>query len=286
MRASALIGFLLTVSFASVPAHADQASQVAHGALLAAIGGCANCHTAKGGAAFAGGDALITPFGTFYAPNITPDKEAGIGGWSTADFVRALQQGRSPSGEPYYPALPYTSYTNMSAEDLADLKAYLGTVPPSSRASTPHVLAFPFNQRWALRLWQWAFFTPGSWKPQAGRSAEWNRGAYLVEGPGHCEECHTPRNRAGALDRTCAYAGGPAPTESGGKIPNISGDPGIGLGKWTAADLTTLLTLGMTPKGDFIGGEMAKVVNNGTSKLPAPDLAAIVTYLKSLPPTS
>ena len=150
---------------------------------------------------------------------------------------------RSPTGAPYYPALPYTSYTNMSAEDLADLKAYLGTVP-SGRASTPHVLAFPFNQRWALRLWQWAFFTPGPWISQADRSAEWNRGAYLVEGPGPLPgmpHAAQPGRCARSCPRLCRRAGA---DRGWWQDPNISGDPTVGLGKWTAADLTTLLTLG------------------------------------------
>ncbi len=287
MRAAMMALLLLITCIASSAPRAagSDPGPAARGAVLAEIGGCGNCHTAKGGDPLAGGDPLVTPFGTFRAPNITPDPQAGIGKWSLGDLAQALLLGVSPDGSPYYPALPYTSYTNMSMADLVDLKAYLDTVPPSGQPSRPHELAFPFDQRWALHLWQWAFFQPARLVPDPARDAAWNRGAYLVEGPGHCQECHTPRNFAGALDRTRAFAGGPAPSGAAGKIPNISGDPDVGLGKWSTGDFTTLLTLGMTPKGDFVGGEMAKIVNNGTSKLPDADVAAMVAYLKSLPPT-
>jgi mono/diheme cytochrome c family protein len=268
------------------------------GELLFNIGGCTSCHTVKDGPPLAGGDPIRTEFGTFYAPNLTPDREHGIGGWSEADFIRAMREGRSPDGAPYYPSLPYTSYTKMTDEDLRALKAYLDTVPPSAQPSRPHELKFPYNQRWGMRLWQAAYFEPERFAPDPSKGEAWNRGAYLVEGPGHCNECHTPRNFAGVLQHERAFAGAPAPARSegapgadgaakpqgsGGGVPNISGDKDKGLGNWSEQDIVNSLSIGMLPDGDFIGGEMAKVVNNGTSKLPPEDLAAIATYLKSLP---
>jgi mono/diheme cytochrome c family protein len=170
----------------------------------------------------------------------------------------------------------------MSDGDLADLKAWLDTVPPVERASPPHALGFPYSLRPGLRLWQWAFFRPARIVPEAGRDEAWNRGAYLVNALGHCQECHTPRAWTGALDRGRAFAGadlGPGV----GKVPGITSDPVRGLGKWSAGDLETYLSLGMAPDGDFVGGEMAKVVEHATGTLPRADLAAVVTYLKSLP---
>ena len=249
--------------------------------MLFHIGGCTNCHTAKGGELLAGGDAISTPFGDFYAPNITPDPTTGIGGWSDADFIRAMREGVGPDGRPYYPAFPYTSFTRMADEDLIALKAYLDTLATVDRPSRPHALWFPFNLRWGMWLWQWAFFTPERFQPDPAHDDAWNRGAYLVLGPGHCAECHTPRTFYGVLEQDRAFAGARLGKE---KVPNITSDPDAGLGKWSASDIGTVLKLGMTPDGDFLGSEMAKVVNNGTGKLPDADLAAIVAYLRSLPP--
>ena len=257
----------------------------ARGELIFNIGGCANCHTAKDGPALAGGDPLVTSFGTFYAPNITPDPETGIGGWTLDQFKTALREGRDPDGWPYYPAFPYTSFTHITDDDVAALKAYLDTVPPVHRPSHAQALSFPYNQRWGLYLWQFVFFSPGRFAPDPAHDPTWNRGAYLVQAPGHCAQCHTPRNFAGALeDDSRAFAGAPNPVGKG-RIPNISEDPGHGLGKWSLDDVTTLLKLGMTPTGDFVGGEMAKVVDHATGKLPDDDVHAIAVYVKSLPPT-
>jgi mono/diheme cytochrome c family protein len=187
--------------------------------------------------------------------------------------LTALLLGVSWEGQPYYPALPYNFYTMMSMKDLADLKAYLDTVPLWSQPSRAHELAFPCDRRWGLHLWQWAFFRPSRLAPEPAKDAAWNRGTYLVEGPGHCQECHTR-----------PFAGGPAPNLGAGKISNISGDPELGLGNWSAGDLTTLLTLGITPKGDFVGSEMAKIIDEGTSKLPPDDLTAMVVYLNPYSP--
>ncbi|MFO1074830.1 MAG: cytochrome c [Geminicoccaceae bacterium] len=263
------------------PARAADEATLARGELLFHIGGCTNCHTAKGGALLAGGDAIASPFGNFFAPNITPDPETGIGRWSEADFVRAMRDGRGPDGAPFYPAFPYTSYTHITEPDLKALKAYLDTIPPVRQPSRPHELPFPFNQRWAMNLWQWAFFEPVAFLPDPRQSEAWNRGAYLVAGPGHCQECHTPRNFVGVLERDRAFAGATLGKE---KVPNLTSDREVGLGKWSEDDIGTVLKLGMTPDGDFVGSDMAKIVNNGTSKLPDEDIAAIALFIKSLPP--
>ena len=273
-------GLLALALLAAPQAARADADQLARGELLFHIGGCTNCHTAKNGALLAGGGVIASPFGDFYAPNITPDPQTGIGGWTLEQFTRAMREGRDPAGWPLYPAFPYTSYTRMTDADLAAIKAYLDTLPAVGQASRPHELWFPFNIRWGLYLWQWLFFTPERFQPDPARDAAWNRGAYLVLGPGHCAECHTPRTFYGVLEWRHAFAGGQLGKE---KVPNITPNPASGIGKWAASDLDTFLTLGMLPDGDFAGSDMANVINNGTSKLPQADIDAIVAYLRSLP---
>jgi mono/diheme cytochrome c family protein len=270
-------------ALAAGAAGAADPGTLARGELIFNIGGCTNCHTAKDGPLLGGGDPIRTPFGAFHPPNITPHPEAGIGGWSDAEFIRAMREGVAPDGTAYYPAFPYTSYTRMSDEDLRALKAWLDSVPPVETPSKPHELGFPYNQRWAIGLWQWAFFTPGRFASDPTRDEAWNRGAYLSLGPGHCAECHTPRNFLGVLDWDSAFAGGDLGGPDG-KVPNITSNPAGGIGGWSEQDIVTALTLGMLPDGDFVGGEMAKVVRNGTSKLPLEDVRAIAVYLRSLPP--
>ena len=278
-----LAGLLVAASaaFGASVAGAADPSALRRGELLFRAGGCTNCHTAKNGALLAGGDPIQSPYGAFLAPNITPDPETGIGGWTETDFIRAMREGRSPDGEPYYPAFPYTSYTRMSDEDLKAMKAYLDTVPLVRQPSRPHELSFPFSQRWGMRLWQWAFFTPERFLPDPRQTPAWNRGAYLVLGPGHCAECHTRRTFYGVLEEDRAFAGAQLGKE---QVPNITSDPEAGIGRWSESDISLVLKLGMLPDGDFVGSEMARVVNNATSKLPDEDIAAIATYLKSLPP--
>lgn len=253
------------------------------GELVYAIGGCTNCHTRKGGAELAGGDPIRTPFGTFHPPNITPDPETGIGGWSYGDFVRAMRDGRAPDGSPYYPAFPYTSYHHITDDDLRALWDFLRTVPPVKSPRREHELGFPYDLRFGLYLWQWLFHEPRPFEPDPGKSEEWNRGAYLVLGPGHCAECHTPRGWLGQLDVERMFAGNPEGPE-GGKVPNITSDPEVGIGRWSLDQLIFYLKVGMRPDGDFAGGPMAKVIENGTSRLPDSDVRAIAVYLKSLPP--
>ncbi len=284
LRTAALRGGLLALGLllaAPAAVRADGAD-LARGELLFHIGGCTNCHTAKGGQPLAGGDAIVSPYGDFYAPNITPDPETGIGDWTLDQFVRAMREGRDRDDRPLYPAFPYTSYTRMTDADLAALKGYLDTLPAVNQPAKPHALRFPFNLRWGLYLWQWLFFAPERFQQDPARDEAWNRGAYLVQAPGHCAECHTPRTFYGVLERDQAFTGAQLGKE---KVPNITPDPKSGIGQWSASDLGTFLKLGMTPDGDFVGSEMAKVVNNGTSKLPDPDIAGIVAYLESLPPS-
>ena len=280
MRWTAIV-LAIGAALAAEPARAGVTDIQQRGELAFHIGGCTNCHTAKNGALLAGGDAIASPYGDFYAPNITPDPETGIGGWTLEQFVRAMREGRDPEGSPLYPSFPYTSYTRLTDEDLSALKAYLDKLPAVSQASRPHDLWFPFNLRWGLYLWQWLFFTPERFQPDPTRDAAWNRGAYLALAPGHCGECHTPRTFYGVLDWDRAFTGAQLGKE---KVPNITPEPKNGIGAWSAGDLETFLKLGMTPDGDFVGSEMAKVVNNSTGKLPDADLAALVTYLRSLPP--
>ena len=193
-----------------------------------------------------------------------------------------MREGVAPDGSPYYPAFPFTSYTRMTDADLRALKAYLDTVPAVRQTSRPHELAFPYNLRLGLWPWRWAFFTPARFVPDPARDEAWNRGAYLVEGPGHCQECHTPRTWSLSLDSARAFQGGDLGPGIG-KVPDITRHPERGLGQWTEDDYLFLLQLGMKPDGDFVGGDMAKIVTNGTAKLSEPDRQAITRFLMSLP---
>jgi mono/diheme cytochrome c family protein len=231
----------------------------------------------------AGGRALATPFGTFYGPNITPHPELGIGRWSEADFIRALREGTRPDGTHYFPVFPYTSYTRIADQDLRDLRAYIFSLPPVARPNRPHDVRFPFNLRFLLGFWRWLYFWPGAFRPDPARSAEINRGVYLVEALGHCEQCHTPRTALGGLDRDF-YLAGTRRGPDGARVPNITPDPATGIGRWSPEDLMDLLSQGMTPDGDFVGATMAEVVRSSTSRLSEADRAAITAYLRSLPP--
>jgi mono/diheme cytochrome c family protein len=252
------------------------------GAYLIHAGGCIACHTDIKAKTphLAGGPALATPFGTFYAPNITPHPEAGIGGWSTADFIRAMTQGISPEGAHYYPAFPYTSYTRMTTQDLVDLKAHLDTVEPVAETSRRHGLTYPFSERRAVAYWKALNFEPGAFTPDSTRSETWNRGAYLVTGPGHCGECHTPRDRFGGLTGR-HLAGGVGGHDGTEKVPSIRATPD-GIGDWSKGDIVMALKTGFTPDFDVLGGSMGAVISEGTSKLTDEDLAAMAEYLLSL----
>jgi mono/diheme cytochrome c family protein len=251
------------------------------GEYLAKAGGCVGCHTEdkKDAVPFAGGRALKTPFGTFHGPNITPHPQAGIGRWTEADFVRALREGVRPDGAHYFPAFPYASYTNISDGDLRDLWAYLRTLPQSSRANQTHDLGFPFGWRFLVGPWKWLYFTPGPLVSDPKGSAPVNRGAYLVRALGHCGECHTPRTLLGGPKRDRFLAGGRGPDGKG--IPNLTPTR---LKKWGDGELKDFLVTGLTADGDVPAETMGEVIQNTTSQLTPEDLAALIAFLRSLPP--
>lgn len=267
----------------SLDSRADQA-QIDRGAYIFAAGSCAPCHTnvKEKGPLLAGGRPLKTPFGTFYSPNITPDPETGIGRWTDEDFIRALRDGVSPDDDHYFPAFPYPSFTKMTDQDMLDLKAYLFSLPAVSQANREHEIDTPYGWRFTVWFWKQLNFTTGPFLPDAAQSAEWNRGAYLVEALTHCGECHTPRGSLGGLDTSLAFSGTSDGPE-GEKVPNITPDPETGIGTWSARDLIRVLRSGQLPDGDYVGSVMGEVVE-GTSKLTETDWQAIATYILSQPP--
>jgi mono/diheme cytochrome c family protein len=268
---------------ATVPASAlgPHTPNFANGKEMFYAGGCASCHAVpkqEDKTRLGGGLALGSPFGTFYVPNISPDLKDGIGGWSEAQFVTAMVKGTSPTGEHLFPAFPYTSYQRMSFDDLRDLFAYLKTLPAVAGNIRDHDLPFPFNIRRTLGGWKLLFLDGKPFKPDPSQSPQWNRGAYLVNGPGHCAECHSPRNILGAIKSGKRFTGGPSPDGQGG-TPNLTQQK---LKDWTAKDIADTLTTGMTADADFVGGAMVEVVRN-TSQLSAADREAMSTYIKMLP---
>ena len=253
---------------------------ISRGAYLARASGCIACHTSvdDGGKPLAGGAGLNTPFGTFYAPNLTTDKEHGIGAWTLEQFARALRKGVSPEGRPYYPAFPYSFYTKLSDQDIADLWAAFKTVPPVAEPSQLHELSFPFNLRDGLNLWQSLFFEEGRFAPPQSENEVYNRGAYLVESAAHCAACHTPRNLLGALDSERDFAGSDSMLDGEGSIPAITPDALKSAG-WTQNDLSYALRSGIKPDGDVFGGSMGEVVRDGTAFMQKQDLDAVAYYL-------
>jgi mono/diheme cytochrome c family protein len=277
--------FWLVTMPATVPASALAAHtpDLENGKTLFYAGGCASCHATpnqEDKTRLGGGLGLKSPFGTFYAPNISPDRNDGIGGWSEANFVTAMWKGTSPAGEHYYPVFPYTSYQRMRMEDLRDLFAYLKTLPPVQGKVRDHDLPIHFKIRRMLGGWKFLFLDGQQFKPDPSKSAQWNRGAYLVNGPGHCAECHSPRNLLGAIINSQRFAGGPDPEGGDGWVPNITQ---AGIGDYSERDIERVLETGDMPNGDSVGGAMTSVVAN-ISQLPAADRAAIAAYVKSLPP--
>lgn len=246
---------------------------------------CDICHTDKenNGQPLAGGYEMKTDFGTYYTPNITPDKETGIGNWSDEDFIRALQQGISPEGKHYFPSFPYTAYTKMHRDDMLALKAYLFTRKAVKKSHREHNLPFYMRVAPAAKIWKSQNFKPGEFQESAEKSKEWNRGAYLVEAMGHCYECHTPRKGLGVIDNSMAYAGVQKLTGVG-TVPNITPDKKTGIGKWSLDDLTYYLETGSNLDGDSSGGKMAAILDNSLSLLPASDRKAIAIYLLALKP--
>jgi mono/diheme cytochrome c family protein len=266
-----------------VPVELANADPLAKGRYLTEAADCAACHTAKGGKPFAGGRPFKLPFGTIYTPNITPDRATGIGAWTNAEFLRAVHKGIGRQGERLYPAFPYASYTLLTDDDVLAIRGYLATLPAVAQANIPNTFAFPFNQRWLMAIWS-AFFSPDQrFRPVAERSAEWNRGAYLVEAAGHCGECHTPRTLMQAMDTRRKFAGGQA---EGWNAYNITSDRLSGVGAWTADDLASYLAKGHAPGHGVASGPMAEAVELSTSRMTASDIAAMVTYLRTVPPVS
>jgi mono/diheme cytochrome c family protein len=266
-----------------VPASAlpSYTPNLANGEVVFNAGGCSSCHAVKGEprTMLGGGLALPSPFGTFYAPNISPHPTNGIGKWSEADFVTAMMKGTSPSGAHLYPAFPYTSYQHAKVEDVRDLFAYIKTLPQVAGRAPPHDLRFPFNIRRLVGGWKFLFLDGKPFIPDPKQSDQWNRGAYLVNSLGHCAECHSSRNALGAIVEARRFAGGPNP-EGEGWVPNITQK---GLKGWSEADIAALLKTGELPEGDSVGGSMVRVVKN-TSLLSDDDRTAMAVYLKSLPP--
>ena len=252
------------------------------GRIVFNVGGCESCHATPDQPdplRLGGGLELKTPFGSFYPPNISSDPNDGIGGWKVVDLADALMSGVSPRGQHYYPALPYTSYQRMSLTDVRNLMAFLRTLPAVQGRPPAHKLAFPFSVRRGVGFWKLLYLDEAKLAADPGKSAEWNLGRYLVEGPGHCAECHSPRDVFGGIIASRRFSGGPAP-DGKGKAPNITG---AGLAKWTKADIAEALASGLTPDGDSLGGAMAGVVRN-TAQLPADYREAMAEYLKSLAP--
>ncbi|HZE43454.1 MAG TPA: cytochrome c [Steroidobacteraceae bacterium] len=262
------------------PAELKSASLVERGEYLTRAADCAVCHTAKDGTPFAGGLAFVLPFGTIYSTNITPDAETGIGGYSDADFLNAVHKGIGRGNTKLYPAMPYASYTYMSDADALAIKAYLFTIKPVHAPSLKNTLAFPFNQRGLMSMWSVLFNSDKRFEPHVDRSAEWNRGAYLAEALGHCGECHTPRNLFFALNNRQKFGGA---VQAGWRAYNITADRSGGVGAWSDADLTHYLSLGHADGRGTASGPMGEAVDESLSHLKAGDIAAMVTYLRSVP---
>lgn len=265
---------------AGVPADFPSADPVARGRYLAQAADCQGCHTARGGRPYAGSLAFDLPFGTIYSVNLTPDRKTGIGGWTDAQFLRALREGVGPRAH-LYPVMPYTSFTYMTDADALAIRAYLATLEPVRLQRPPVRFSFPFNRRGLMRIWTYLFNPDRRFTPNADRSPAWNRGAYLAEALGHCGDCHTPRNLLQAVDNRRKYAGA---MTGGWRASNITADRASGLGGWSDADLAQFLATGRAPGRAPAAGPMRDVIDLSLSRLTPSDIAALVTYLRSIPP--
>ena len=283
MRRAAVVGALLllasAVAWAAEP-DPQEFSQIEKGRYLAVAADCVSCHTVPGGTGipFSGGRVIETPFGGIVAPNITPDRETGIGAWSDAEFDAALRKGVARDGSPLYPAMPYNAYTKMSREDVLAIRAYLATVTPVKKSVTTKSLPFPYNLRSAMHVWNALYFSEGEYKPDPKESAEWNRGAFLVDGPGHCGACHTPKTFLGGDKRSHYLQGSDI---QGWFAPNITNDSRLGLGNWSVADLVAYLKTGHN-RITAATGPMAEAVSLSSSHMTDEDLRAMASYLKTL----
>lgn len=263
-----------------VPVELAGADDLAKGKYLTEAADCAACHTAKGGRAYAGGRPFKLPFGTIYTPNLTSDRETGIGAWTDAEFLRAVHKGIGRGGERLYPAFPYASYTMLTDADVLSIRRYLATIPAVRQQNLPNTFVFPFNQRWLMTFWG-AFFNPDRrFRPVVERDATWNRGAYLVEAAGHCGECHTPRTLMQAMNTRRKFAGGQA---EGWNAYNITSDRLSGVGAWSSEDLAGYLAKGFAPGHGVASGPMAEAVELSTSRMTRSDVVAMVSYLRTVP---
>ena len=253
---------------------------LAKGEYLARAGDCIACHTAREGKTFAGGLPMKTPFGTLYTSNITPDPQTGIGAWTSDQFFNMMHNGRFPDGGLVYPAMPFASYTKVTREDSDAIYAYLRTIPPVKQVNTPHDLRFPFNNRSLILGWRTLFFNEGVYKPDSTKSAEWNRGAYLVEGLGHCGMCHTAINALGGSSESQAFEGGLIPMQNW-YAPSLTSNKEAGLGDWTIEEIVDYLRKGASARG-AVYGPMAEVVYNSLQYLSDDDARAMAVYLKGL----
>lgn len=257
---------------------------LARGEYLARVGNCMACHTVQGGAPYAGGRGIDTPFGVIHSTNLTPDRATGIGDWSAAEFWRALHNGRSKDGRLLYPAFPYPNYTQVTREDSDAIYAYLQSRPAVQQPNRPHALRFPYNTQAALGVWRALFFAPGASQADPAQSAQWDRGAYLVNGLGHCAACHTPRNALGGSNPAQAFSGGLIPAQNW-YAPALNAAAEAGVAHWPVEDVVALLKTGVAPKGS-VTGPMAEVVFRSTQYLSDADAQAIAVYLRALPQRS
>jgi mono/diheme cytochrome c family protein len=281
-RGSLAAALLLVGTTASLAGDSDpqEFTQIERGRYLTVLSDCASCHTVLGSnQPFAGGRAIETPFGNIVAPNITPDPETGIGSWSDEQFDAAVRKGIARNGSHLYPAMPYNAYTKMSRDDVLAIRAYLNTLVPVRNAVEANTLPFPFNIRAAMNVWNALYFKEGDYQPNPRQSTEWNRGAFLVDGPGHCGACHTPKTALGG-DKTGQYLEGAY--LQGWSAPDITNDSRLGLGAWSKEDLVAYLKSGHN-RVTAATGPMGEVVTLSTAFMTDPDLNAIATYLKSLP---
>jgi mono/diheme cytochrome c family protein len=270
----------LCTAFSFGEARAEPSAEtIARGKALVIAAGCASCHTADPSRPFAGGKRIDTPYGGIYSPNLTPDRDTGIGAWSDEDFRRALRDGVDPDGSLYYPAFPYPNFTKMVRDDILAIRAYLATLTPIRNSAPPPELRWPLNYRVVMRLWNYLFFRPGIFEPNQQKSAEWNRGGYLVTGAAHCGVCHTPKNSFGADKRGRAFGGG---LVQGWFAPRLDNAARGGLKSWSVEDIVEYLQSGRNSKS-HAGGPMAEVVVNSTSAMSDADVRAIAIYLKDLP---
>ena len=282
MRSHRLI-ISIVASLAGMPAAFAQTANndvVTRGEYLARAGDCIACHTAPEGKIFAGGRAMLTPFGTLYTSNITPDRNTGIGKWSANDFYKTMHSGRFPDGGLIYPAMPFASYTKVTRVDSDAIFAYLRSIPQVNQKNRPHDLRFPYDNRSLILGWRTLYFTEGEYKPDPGKSAEWNRGAYLVEGLGHCSMCHSPINALGGTRQSDAFKGGLIPMQNW-YAPSLTSNREAGLGDWSIKDITDLLQTGVSMRST-VYGPMAEVVHNSLQYLNDEDTKAMAVYLKSI----